>query len=428
MLNALSRPIETWNLKPSRTQWIRFGISLALAILLWGWVTQVQDPYRVRTISNVAVELGDLPESLQMVSTLDDVDVTLKGAESRVMEVNPSEVSVHVDTSGIDAPGTYRVPLVVEAPNVSDRSVEPDEVLIQVDERVSEIFPLHVTSSDPADQTRAVGDIEPSVSQVTVTGPKSAVDRVAEVALPVTIDRQTQNYNATYTPYAVDNAGQRVTEVEILPETIETRVEVQTRGKTVSVIPVVTGVPAEGFSVQQRRAIPDTIVVEGPADALDDLLFVNTEPVDVSDASESVSTRVGLADLPPGVTVLEPTSGTVEVRVAVEDTSTTAQTLNDLPIEVVGLEDGLSATLDSDTVSIQVSAPVDILQGMIPDDIGILVDVEGYGPGTYRVTPVVTMPQGATWLGSQPASIVVTIRSGEATPDTASPVSSPPPG
>ena len=107
------------------------------------------------------------------------------------------------------------------------------------------------------------------------------------------------------------------------------------------------GVPDEGFAIQQRRAIPDTIIVDGPADVLDDLLFVNTEAVDISGATESVSTVVALTGLPEGVTIVEPASGRVEVRVAIEDTSATTQTLSDLPVQVVGLEEGLTASVST---------------------------------------------------------------------------------
>lgn len=421
MYTFLKRQMESSQWRPTRSQWLRFGISFALAVLLWGWVTQLKDPYTTRIIANVPIAMGDLPDTLQVVSTLPEVMVTLKGAESRVNPVRISDIAVEIDTSEIDGPGTYQVPLRVDAPNVNDRSVEPGELSIQVDERVSRIFPLNVSYSDGGDQTRTVGDVVPEVSQVTVTGPSSVVNRVADVVLPITIDRQSESYEADYVPVAVDASGQRVAEVAILPESVLTRVEVQTRGKPVSVIASVTGVPAEGHTVTQRRAIPDTIVVDGPDEVLNDLLFVNTEPVDVTEATESISTRVGLVDLPDGVTILEPTSGTVEVRVAVEDTSTSSQSLTGLPIEGVGLGEGLTVSYDPEAVSIQVSAPVDILQSMMPEDIGILVNLSGYGPGTYRLTPEVTVPQGATWLSSEPPTILVTIREGPPGTPEASP-------
>jgi YbbR domain-containing protein len=385
ILAKLAHIVESANIRPTRSQALRFGISFALAVLIWGWVTDLQDPFRAREIANVPVEIGDLPDTLQIVSTLPDAIVTLRGAESRVQTVDGPALTVEADTAGITEPGTYLVSLEVEVDDVSDHSVEPREVTIQVDAKVSEIFTLTVSFIDTMDQSRAIGSVVPVVSQVTVTGPTSAVDRIVEVILPVTIEQQSQSYDEAYVPYAVDETEQRVTEVDILPASVMTYVEVQTRGKAVSVIPAISGVPAEGYSVQQRRALPDTIVVDGPLEILNDLLFVNTEPVDVTDSTQSISTRVGLADLPEGVTILEPASGSVEVRVAIEDTTASSQTLSNLPVDWIGLEDGLTASVDPESVSLQVSAPLDILQAMTSEDIGIFVNVTGLGPGTYRL-------------------------------------------
>jgi len=428
ILEKLAHIVESANIRPTRSQALRFGISFALAVLIWGWVTDLQDPFRAREIANVPVEIGDLPDTLQIVSTLPDAIVTLRGAESRVQTVDGPALTVEADTAGITEPGTYLVSLEVEVDDVSDHSVEPREVTIQVDAKVSEIFTLTVSFIDTMDQSRAIGSVVPVVSQVTVTGPTSAVDRIVEVILPVTIEQQSQSYDEAYVPYAVDETGQRVTEVDILPASVMTYVEVQTRGKAVSVIPAISGVPAEGYSVQQRRALPDTIVVDGPLEILNDLLFVNTEPVDVTDSTQSISTRVGLADLPEGVTILEPASGSVEVRVAIEDTTASSQTLSNLPVDWIGLEDGLTASVDPESVSLQVSAPLDILQAMTSEDIGIFVNVTGLGPGTYRLVPEVTVPQGATWLGGDSAEILVTIEESlESSPEAATPGASPVP-
>jgi YbbR domain-containing protein len=425
LFNTLMEFIKASARRPTRTQWLRFGISFALAVLFWGWVTQLQDPYTTRTFNEIPIERGELPETLQVVSSLPNASVTIKGAESRVSPVRQSDISVNLDTSGITRPGTFRVPLTAEGADVNEQSVEPREVTIQVDERVTEIFPLRPTIPSTTDQTRTVSSVEPAVSQVTVTGPTTAVERIVEVVLPVTIEGQTQSYDAVFAPYAIDSSGQRVSEVEILPDTIMTHVELQTRGKAVSVIASISGVPAEGYTVQQRRALPDTIVVDGPEELLNDLLFVNTDPVDVTDATQSISTRVGLADLPEGVTILDPASGSVEVRVAIEDTSTSSQTLTELPVEPVGLGEGLTATFDPGTLSIQVSAPVDILQAMTPEDIIVRVDLTGLGPGTYRLTPEVTVPQGTTWLGGGTTEVTVTIEAGESTPIGATPEATP---
>ncbi len=370
------------------------------------------------------IEVGALPDSLEVVTTLANATVTIEGAQSQVRPVSQADITLSVDLTDIDEPGEYRRALMATAPNIDDISVEPNEVTIQVDRLVSDIFPVRPDVTNPPDQTRTVSAVRPDVTQVTVTGPTSAVDRVTEVILPVSFDQQIEDFEQTFTPIAVDADGQQVIEVTILPDAILTEVDLQTSGKSVSVIPTVTGVPAEGFSVQQRRALPDTIIVDGPPELIDDLLFVNTEPVDVTEATQSISTRVGLADLPEGVTVIEPADDTIEVRLAIEDISASSQTLADLPVEPLGLGSGLSAALATSTMSIDVSAPIDILQAMTPEDISVWVNLDGLGPGTHDVPLEVTVPQGATWQTTEPLQTRVTI---EETSMAASPETQPSP-
>lgn len=397
-------------IRPNQTQIVRFAVSFLLAALLWGWVTQLQDPYTTKRFSAIPVETAELPASLQIVSSLPEVTVTLRAASSRVEAIDRGDVAVRVDTSGIEKPGTYRVPLIVDSPDVNRRSVQPDEVSIQVDDLVSTVFPLTIDTIVEGDQARAVGTVTPDVSQVTVAGPSSAVDRIASIVLPVSLGQQVDDFDGVFSPYAADSTGQPITEVDILPSEISTRVEIRTRGKSVSVIPNTTGVPAEGYSIEQRRAVPDTIVVDGPPEVVNDVLFVNTEAVDVTDASQSFSTRVGLVDLPEGVTVIDPSGGNIEVRIAISNATRTSQTLPGLEVGQVGLGSGLEAEVIPTQVSLQVSAPIEILQEMGAEDITVFVRLAGLGPGTYTLRPEVVVPQGATWLGTEPSEVTVVIR------------------
>jgi YbbR domain-containing protein len=391
---------ELRNWRPNRDQVLRFGISMLLSILLWGWVTQLQDPFESRTLAGNSIEAGNLPGNLQIVTALPDARVTVSGSRSEVRDIRQSEIVVTVDTSGIARAGTYQVPLVVSGADASDVSVEPDEVSIQVDERISIVLPVRIEKTEATGELVTDSEVVPRVSQVTVSGPSSAVNRVHEVVLPIVIDAANENYDTSLTPVAVDSTGQPVSEVEILPGTVLAQVEVRRQGRSVSVIPNVTGAPADGYAVQQRRALPDTIVVDGPDELLANLLFVNTEAVDVSGATNSISTMVGISDLPEGVTIIEPATGMVEVRVAIEDATTSAQPVTDLPVDIRGLEAGLVGTVTPATLSIDVSAPADVLQLMTPADISVSVDVTGLEPGVYILSPEVSLPPGATWRAS----------------------------
>lgn len=422
------RLLDQITFRPDRTQIVRFGISLLLAALLWGWVTQLQDPYvtEKRRFEELEIQAGTLPTSLQLVSELPTGNVTLEGSQSLIDGIARSAVSLSIDTSVVTGPGSFSVPVVVNSPNVSEKSVEPDVVDIQVDQRVTRVFPLTLQNVSEPDGSRRVDDVVPEVSQVTVSGPSSAIDRVEEIVLPITVGDQVSDFDALFSPYAADATNQQISEIEILPSQIQTRVSVQTRGKSVSVIPNVVGEPAEGWTITERRADPDTIVVDGPPEALENLLFVNTDPIDVTGATDSLEGQFGITDLPSGVTVIDPAEGMVTARVALEDSSVSSQTLAAMPVEAIGVGEGLIASIDPETISIEVTAPIEILQSMTAADVSVTVDLSGMQAGTHVLSPTVTVPPGASWLGNEPDTVQVTI---VAAPDPAgTPAAMPPSG
>lgn len=399
----------------TRAHVLRFILALALATFLWAWIAQMTDPILTRNYREMDINVPTLDDSMIIVTTLPTVVVQVEGPESEFNQLNRTDLSVVLDTTSVQGPGDYRLPLMVEAPDTSARiSVDPEQVQVQIDALVSKVLPLKVRNTLPKDDPRTVSDIAPEVSQVTVSGPSSAVERVDQVVLPITLDNQNDSFTGVFTPYAIDANEQRVSEVQVLPAQVSTLVQIESRGKAVSVIPVISGVPAEGFTVQQRAAFPDTVVVDGPAEALDSLLFVNTTPVDITGATENVSEMVGLADLPPGVTVVEPAGGQVEVRVAVGDISTSSQTLESLPVSPVNVPEGLTARVDPRTISITVDGPGNVLADMESRDVKVVVDVGGLPVGTHQVTPQIFLPQGVTWTGSTPETVDVTISDGAA--------------
>lgn len=417
--------IERLPFEITRTHIVRFAIALALSIFLWGWITQLTDPIVARNYREMEIDTPALADPMIIVTTLPSVVVEVEGPESEFSELNRADLRVVLDTSSVRGPGEYRLPLVVEAPDTSARiSVDPGQVQVQIDEVVSELFPVDARSTLPEDDPRTVSDIVPEVTQVTVAGPSSAVERVQEVVMPVSLDNRNETFTDIFTPYAIDRNGQRVSEVEVLPAQISTLVEMESRGKTISVIAVVNGVPAEGFSVQQRAVFPDTVVVDGPAEALDSLLFINTLPVDITGATGNVSEMVGLADLPDGVTVVEPPEGMVEVRVALEDISTSAQRLPSVPVTAVNVPNGLAATFEPRTISIAVDGPGATLADMESSDVRVVLDLTGLAPGTYEIAPQVILPPGVTWTSTDPETVEVTLNISEGTGPASTPEAS----
>lgn len=393
----------------------RFGVSFLLAVLLWGWVTEIQDPLQSRRFTELAMQPPGLSGTIQIVSSLPRVTVSVSDVESRLESLDRNDLSVTLDVSEIDGPGTFQVPVEVTTDDeIRSIEVSPDTVSIQVEEEVSKVFPL-IVDNQAANSNRIV-DVIPDVTQVTVRGTQSAVDRVERVVLPVNDDGQTSDFTMLFEPIALGEDNQRVQEVSIDNEQVRTFVALETRGKTVSIVPQIEGVPAAGFTVQQTIALPATIIIDGPEESIESILFLDTQPVDISDATESLSEDVALEPLPEGVTLIEPSTNRVEVRVSIGTSTGTPHVVQGMPVEVRNNDDGFKITVDPELIDLSVSAPSGLLSSLTPEDFEVSVDVAGLGPGVYSLTPDVTLPPEVSANLLDPQSVTVLI-SDVATPE-----------
>ena len=401
----------------STPQIARFGLSVLIAIVLWGWVTQLQDPVETQRFAEMPITAPELAGTVEIITSLPRATVTLTDVASRLDEIARSDIVLTLDTSSIDGPGTFQLPVIVQMDErLREVRVSPDTVSVEVEEEVSQNFPLTVENQMLADDARRIVDTNPNISEVTVTGTASAVNRIDRVVLPVSIQGRNRDFVEMIQPYAVDEDNQRVQEVEIIPSHVRTEIDVEARGKTVSIVPQVSGAPAPGYVIQQQIAVPSSIIVDGPEDVLSSLLFVNTEPVNIDGATESLSELVALEGLPEGVELIEPEVGRVEVRVSIGTSGGTANTIPDMPVTVANGNEGLEYSLDPATVNINVSAPSDVLASLTPEDVTVEVDASGLGPGVYTLQPTIDVPDDVNVIQLEPNRVVMLVSSDSATP------------
>jgi YbbR domain-containing protein len=407
---------------------IRLGSSLVLAILLWGWVTTREDPQTTQSFPNVPIQVGELPNGLVLVGSPPNALIRLKGPRSVINRISAADVSARLDLDEVKSPGTYTVPVVVSAPDgVWERNAFPSQVAIEVQAQAVKQFRLEPEVQGNVGASQRVGPITPDPSDVTVRGPDSVVAGVARVVLPVDIDDRTDDFVGTFSPVAEDANGQPVTEVDISPNAITTTVKIEAAGKSVAVFAQVVGAPAQGLDVLDSTVNPSTVLVDGPQDLLDKLpVAVQTQPIDITGATESVSRSVGLEGLPEGVQVVQPSDGQVEVFVQIGRRGV-RQELPGLRVATTNLGSGLEAKVSPNDVTVVVVAAADILSRLTADDVTVQVDLSGLGPGVYTLKPTVSLPPNVQWISTDPTVVEVTIGPTSTTPLAGSPIASPVP-
>lgn len=412
--------------RPTRSVLLRIALSLILSVLLWGWVTSLADPQETRVASNVQVANGVPADGLVVSTTRVSARVEATGPESVLEDFATADLALTLDLDGIDEPGTYTVPIV---PVAAERFVEfeiiPATTSIVVDALVSAVFPIQIQIVGTTSPEQRIVSQQLSAPEVTITGPRSIVETVSSTQVDVDPTDQLNSFSVQSQVYAVTRDGNRIDSttqqnVTLNPSFVEAAVEVQSSGREVTVLANITGSPADGYEQRNATTTPRTVVIDGPPELLATLTFVETAPVEISGATDTVSQTVGIVGLPSGVSVVDPGNGLVSVIVQVQPQSV-SQTLPSLPVDVTGLGNGLSATVAPASVSLDVSATSSQVPDLVNGAISISVDLSGLGPGTYPVAPLVNVPAGVEWDTISPGLVTVVITQGS------SPGGTPPP-
>lgn len=401
---------------PSRASLLRLVASIGLAVILWAWVTTLRDPETSRVFANVLIAHENLAESLVVVNGDTDAQIRVTGPETVIGSVQATELQASLDLSEVTAPGTYTVPIEVDAPDdVWRAEAQPSMIGITIEEAVEQEIDVEVQFQDLDESSLRSVNVEPETEQVVVHGATSAVGRIERVILPLETSGGSRTYRTTLVPEAIDANGEVVAEVTIVPSTITATVSVAERGKSVAVLVSTEGSAAPGFEVLDRTANPTSVIVDGPAQLLDQLIAVSAEPIDITGASSSVSSTVGIVDLPEGVQVIQPQSGQVDVLVQVGQRGV-RQALTGLTVNVANVPPGLEATVNPAEMTIEVTAPEEVLSTLTVESFQIVVDASGLDAGVYQVEPMVIVPAQVQWISTDPNSIELSLVEGDSDP------------
>jgi YbbR domain-containing protein len=222
----------------------------------------------------------------------------------------------------------------------------------------------------------------------------------------------------------LDAQDEVVRGLTINPESVHVTVPISQQGgfRDVAVKVVVQGQQAPGYRIENISVFPPVVTVFAEDPELVNQLpgIVETQPLDLQDRKEDVSTRLSL-DLPENVTIVGPQ--TVQVQVSISPIQTSVTLLNQ-PINVNGLSEGLSAQVFPQTVDVIISGPLPVLDALTSKDITVSVDVSDLDAGVYQLSPEVKVSVENVLVESiLPGTVEVVI----AIPDTPTPTAFPPP-
>jgi YbbR domain-containing protein len=398
----------------------RIILSIVLAVLLWFYVTNLDNPAQVTQFNGLTLEVRGLDKSLKIINTLPTIDVTVQAPQNIMSTLRQTDIHPYVDLHGLDA-GVHEVPIVLDLTALPDHStmtfsVAPQNVQVQLELEASRVFPVTVLVTGTPAQNYGAEPAQVNPQQVTVSGPESAVSRIEQVVVSEDVSGTASTQSGYKSPVALDNAGKLVSGVTADPPTVQVVVPIQLYVAT-KLVPVhvpIIGNPAPGYSASQIDVNPKVVTICcAPSDVLVHISSIDTNPVSIAGATSTVVTTTQLI-LPSGVQLYPGQPATISVTVQISTFETTWQL--SVPPTVENVAPGLTAIPSPSSITLTLSGTLAQFQSLKPSDILATVDAKGLDPGTYELDPQVTVPQGVKLVGIDPPKVALTLIAPTPTP------------
>jgi YbbR domain-containing protein len=368
----------------------------------------------------VPLDVVNAPPNLVIVGEPPSIQVRVRVPIDVWPRLRPSMFRATAD-AGAAVAGANELPVVVERLDSAIRSAEAASprasVIFEEIREVSVPIRVNLLGSVPFGYTSQQPRTQPD--RLTVIGPTSRVQRVDAAVVDVRLDAVTVTVDANFTPRLFDARGVEITGLRVSPSTVGVAIDVaqQVTYKEVGVRPRLTGRVASGYFVDGLDVEPSAATAIGDPRALADVNYIETQPIDVSNASSTTVRRVQLAP-PRGIGLVQVQPVTVTVRLSAIDTT---QVIRIQPT-IQGLSAGQAVLGDIPPLDLTIRGPAPTLRALTNRDFSATLNVSGLPPGQHSLTPNVTVPSGIRLESTEPASVALNLTAVNSTDASGSPL------
>ena len=284
-------------------------LSLGLSFVLWVLVAQISNPVGTVSFSNVQVTLRntELLDSqgkvYQILDQTDVVKVTVRAPESVISTLSASDISAVADFAELTEDGT--VPITYSLDRAERIIADHEELLVNVDDKKTKYVNIQYQLIGEVGEGCVQGGVKLDRNRLEVSGPASAVDRIAYALVTIDLDDAVKTISADMEIFLYDASGVKIENELIVKQTdyVTTTVTVLST-KTVPIYASVTGEPSAGYIYTGDIDVdPEVITIAGDTSVLNNITRIEiTDPVDIGSAKNNIVATFDLSKyLPAGV-------------------------------------------------------------------------------------------------------------------------------
>ena len=390
--------------------WGYLALALALAIMLWGFVT-IQDNPQEERLFEVPVDYINLADNLAISDKPSNIKLRLNATSSVLDNLSASDINAYADLSGATL-GQYTTRLNFDLPaGVQLSSAERSEVTVLIDELAQVQHQVQVEYTGTAADGYMTQPASVSPTEIVLSGPEDKLALINKVFISVNLDEANSNYRASLPVNVQDSAGNSLLHwITPQPAMLDVLVPVVSSqpSKTVPVNVTLSGQPANGYVVSRIVADPAVAVIMGAQKALDNVDYVYTSAININGATNTVTEEVTLLNA-NGVTV--DTSLRFKVMVVIEREETT--TVNDVVVSLTNTNAAYNYNLSTNTVDVVVRGPASDISNVRNSAISAQLNAADFGIGINQGFLQLSTNSNLEIVSAQPLFIEVNVSSKE---------------
>ncbi len=270
--------------------------------------------------------------------------------------------------------------------------LDPAYVTVIIKNKVSEekSVSYELMNEDKLNEKFSISNVTLDQNTVVVKGAQDALDKIATVKALIDLSNSKFTEAITYEidniPLAAyDSEGNRLDNVEIVPNTLGASISFSTSKKTVPIVVTTTGDLVAGkaiSSITMNGTTSYTVDIYGEKDDIDKIDSVPVV-IDVNGAGTGGAlTRIADIKKPSGVRSISEN----DVKIVVTFGDEKQKTIDISNIKANNLSSGLIVNrVNNDPISIQVKGVQSVIDAISESNISAYIDLTNYTVGTYDV-------------------------------------------
>ena len=390
-------------------------LSLAVAILVWLLVVNIEDPVRSETYWDVPVTIVNesyLTSNLQiplLVDGSDTVTVRVRATSSTLRSIDRDSIKAEADMTQIISMDTtpYMVPVRVVCPGVSDEdiTVTPANIPIETDELTSQAMTISASVGGTTPEAGyEVGKLTVNPEKVTISGPEDLINKLDRVVADIDVSGMSQSDNVSGSLHIYDKNGDELSSTQmsylnlqdIQNNQVEVYVDLWKVQPDIAIKAEYTGTPAAGYQVSAVSTIAGTDDALKELSAAGNTIEIPASEIDVSGKDADFEQTVDIEELlPEGTMLARDISSSVIVSVAILPYDSREYVIPATSIDRSKQPANMTAVITDDSVTVRVKGSEEDLDALKASDIKLSIDTSKYtSEGEYNVPVDVTLPEG----------------------------------